>query len=171
MKTARLLLLVLLAVLLPLRGALAEVAHCAGMPNEPVRMVSHSQVHVEAGAADTQHDPAVHDATHEHASHEHVSHPHAAHDAAAHHEATHGHETGAGHDPHETAATHAHAPGDADAADRCNLCSASCSATPVLSALPQLAAPLPLAAAPFPAFDAPAPSHASEGQERPPRST
>ena len=164
MKTARLLLLVLLAVLLPLRGALAEVAHCAGMPNEPVRMLSPSQLHAEASTADPRHDPAVHHATHEDASHHHASF-----DTAAHHEATHVHEADAGHDPHPLA-DHAHGTGDADAADRCNLCSASCSATPVLSALPQLAAPLPLAAAPFPAFHAPAPSHASEGQERPPRS-
>lgn len=135
MKVARILLLVLLALVLPFRGALANVAHCAGGPGEFVRSV-----------------PAVHE--HGGAAHVHDAHVHAQ-------------------DPgHDQAGAH----GDADktpagaAADKCNLCSASCSATPFVSAAPVIAAPLQVADAAFPALLAPPASHPSDGQERPPRS-
>ena len=65
MKTVRLLLLVLLALVLPFRGALANVAYCAGGPSEFEHSVSlvhdhgvdhaqpvvaHNQAHDHAGA-------------------------------------------------------------------------------------------------------------------------
>ena len=53
--------------------------------------------------------------------------------------------------------------------DKCNLCSASCSLTPLASSGPTL--PLMEAAqAAFPAVSSPALSFLSDGQERPPRS-
>ena len=54
--------------------------------------------------------------------------------------------------------------------DKCNLCSAFCSITPLLSAMPSVPQPFDLTAASFPDLAAPAPSFLSDGQERPPRS-
>lgn len=54
--------------------------------------------------------------------------------------------------------------------NKCTMCSAFCSATPLLSALPTLPGPVTAAASHFPALDAPAPTFLSDGQERPPRS-
>jgi hypothetical protein len=127
MKTLRSLLLVLLALLLPLRGALAQAAHdCVGISGQWV------------GAEAAGHDH-VHQAGHE--------------------------QTGEGHDHGQH--LHDHAP---DAADACDICAASCTATSFMNALPKLAVPLPLSVVQFPALEAPPPSHPSEGQERPPRS-
>ena len=117
MKSIRIWLLLLLAVLLPIRGAVAAAMLCpiAGSGAPP-----QAQMH-----------------EHEHAS----SHVHTA--------------------------EHDHA----KAADRCNLCSAFCSLTPLVGSAPTVAAPLELAAAAFPDFSAPPPSFLSDGQERPPRSS
>ena len=63
--------------------------------------------------------------------------------------------------------------GDADASspqDRCTLCAAFCSLTPLVGSAPGLFVPQALPAAPFPALSAPVPSFLSDGQERPPRS-
>ncbi|MBL0726495.1 hypothetical protein [Piscinibacter sp. HJYY11] len=60
--------------------------------------------------------------------------------------------------------------GDASQDNKCTMCSAFCSATPLLSALPGLPAPLPTGGTHFPTLDAPAPTFLSDGQERPPRS-
>ena len=57
-----------------------------------------------------------------------------------------------------------------DGHGKCNLCCDFCSMTPLLSALPSVAAPLNLSSVPFPDLHAPAPSFLSDGQERPPRS-
>ena len=124
MKTVRILLLVLLAMLLPFRGALAEVAHCVGTPNEQLR------------AEVTDH-----------------GHPHNADHALA--------------DDERDFDNHDHS---SSVADKCNFCTASCSTTASMNALPNVAAPMALAAATFPALNASPPSHLSEGQERPPRS-
>lgn len=127
MKTVRLLLLVLLAVVLPLRGALADVACCAGEADA-------LQLAMTAG----------------------------------------GHEHGAP-DPHGHAHVH-HAPADTASADDgsapadgCHRCTASCSATPITTAVPVVAATLAVTEARFPALSAPPPSHPSDGLERPPR--
>lgn len=118
MKTLRLWLLVLLALLLPLRGALAAAMVCA---------------------------PAALTAPAEHEAHAH-------------------HGDGAG--------AHAaqHEPGTADGTDRCNVCSASCAATPLPQQPPGVAEPPGLAAAPYPDVAAAAPDFVSDGQDRPPRS-
>lgn len=141
MKTFRLLLLVLLALVLPFRGALANVAYCAGGPGALEHAVS--QPH--------DHGPAQgdHDGHHEH-------HEHAADHAADH--------ASVGSAPGEAAD-----PSAGGSVDRCNLCSASCSATPFVSAPPDLPTPVVVAQAAYPALCAPPPSHPSEGQERPPR--
>ena len=130
MKSVRIWLLVLLAVLLPVRGAVAAAMLCpiagAGVQTE-VQMSS---------------EYAAHEAMHQHQH----QHQHAA--------------------SHEHTADHDHA----SSADRCNLCSAFCSLTPLVGSVPTVAAPLDLAAVVFPDFSAPPPSFFSDGQERPPRS-
>lgn len=128
MKTVRIFLLVLLALMLPLRGALANIAHCAGSPSG-------------FGPALT--------ATQDHAGHGYESHGHAQ-----------------SHSDHEAAA----AADDSASADDCNLCTASCSATPYMACAPVVAAPKKLADAVFPSLLAPPSSHPTDGQERPPRS-
>ncbi|MBK1687616.1 hypothetical protein [Rubrivivax gelatinosus] len=132
MKTIRLLVLVLLALLLPLRGAVAEVLLCAGH----AAAVSHGEHAVTAVA---QHDcePAVAD---------HADGAHEAEEAAA--------------DPH----------GASGAAAKCNTCSASCSMSPLLGAMPVVPAPGWAPESHASSLDAPAPSHLTDGQERPPRS-
>ncbi len=128
MNTARLWLLLLLAVLLPIRGAVAGAMLCpaggAGMP------AALQAVAAQAG----HHDMSTHTAAHEHG--------------------------GAGHQDHH----------DHGSTDRCNMCSAFCSLTPMLSDVPRLPAPTALPALKFPEFASPAPSFLSDGQERPPRS-
>lgn len=49
-RTVRILLLVLLAVLLPVRGALAGAGHCAGSPDAVVQVVAAAQAHSDAHA-------------------------------------------------------------------------------------------------------------------------
>ena len=131
MKTVRILLLVLLALVLPLRGALASAAYCAGGP-----------VEFSQGASLTHGHSAAHGLGHDH---------------------THHHGQAARNSDGDTAVAGA-------SVDQCNLCTASCSATPFVSDAPAVAAPLKVADAVFPALLAPPPSHPSDGQERPPRS-
>jgi hypothetical protein len=126
----------LIAALIPLRGAMAAAMLCptagAGLQSE-VRIGGQPMGHhamTDAAAAAQGH------AQHDHAHHDHAD---GAHD--------HG---GGGH-------------------DKCNLCSAFCSVTPMVGAAPTLPAP-DLANASFPALAAPAASFLSSGQERPPRS-
>jgi hypothetical protein len=66
-KTVRILLLVLLAMLLPFRGALAEVAHCTGTPNEQLQVgvTDHGHAH------DADRDQADHERDHDHDNHDH----------------------------------------------------------------------------------------------------
>jgi hypothetical protein len=127
-------LLLLLAVLLPVRGALAAAMLCpvaeAGMQAE-----LHAQV-VPAMHEDMDHAMA-------HSGHGEV-HDHA---APSHH-----------HDGH-----------DHGAADKCNMCSAFCSLTPLVSGPPTLPEPPALSDVKFPHLSIPAPSFISDGQERPPR--
>ena len=126
MKFLRIWLLVLLAVLLPVRGALAAAMVCAPAGGAP-----------SAATVD-------HDAHHGHADGAH------AHAASA---------DGAG-----------HAQAHSDKTDKCNVCSASCSATPLLHDVPVVAEPCGLTSATYPDVAAAAPSFLSDGQERPPRS-
>ena len=81
---------------------------------------------------------------------------------SSHHDQMASHGDGHAHH-HEQAAS-------SSAADKCNLCAASCGLTPLPSQPPALAPPLEAPAPPFPRLDAPAASFLSDGQERPPRS-
>ncbi len=79
-------------------------------------------------------------------------------DFLEHHEVAHDHGGGGHHDGH-----------DHGAVDKCNMCSAFCSLTPLLSDAPKLPEPSALSSVKFPDFSTPAPSFLSDGQERPPR--
>jgi hypothetical protein len=130
-KLLRICLLVLLAVLLPVRGAMAATLPCppsgAGTQSEmhPMDHASAVHGHAEAPGAHTQHQ-------------------------------------------HNDGTQHDHG---APCQDKCNLCSAFCSLTPLLSAAAGIAEPQRVVDATFPSLSAPAPSFFSDGQERPPRSS
>lgn len=131
MKFVRLWFLLLLAVLLPIRGAVAAAMLCP---------VGSSGTQTELRAA----EPSLHlDMDGVHAHHETSEHVHAGSD---HHE---GHDHGV--------------------ADKCNMCSAFCSLTPLLTEPPRLPEPMALPSVKFPDLSTPAPSFVSDGQERPPR--
>jgi hypothetical protein len=127
-KLLRIWLLVLLAVLLPVRGALAAAMVCAPANGAPSSMSAHAEHDNHYGHGDGGHEHATGD---------------------------HGSDAGSGH---------------GDKTDKCNLCSASCSATPLLHEMPGIAEPYGLTAAAYPDVAAAAPSFLSDGQERPPRS-
>jgi hypothetical protein len=85
-----------------------------------------------------------------------------------------------GHHQAEQAMAHDHAAADAPSdpqghhdagSDKCNLCSAYCSLTPLVGAVPAFAEPLDLTAAQLAAPASPAPSFVSDVQERPPRTS
>jgi len=137
-KLLRLWFLVLLALLLPVRGAMA-----AAMPCMSAGGGSHAEVVVmDHGDADDMDMHAHHDGMH------------------------HGHEAHAQvHEPvPDPQPAHGHV-----SQEKCNMCSASCSAPPLASAFPAIDGPVVLSTATFPAFSAPAPTFQSGGQERPPR--
>ena len=141
MKVLRLWLLVVLAVLLPLRGAMAAAMLCPPAGSAaPVQWVG-------LGQGLGQGQAGGHEAHH-------------GHDQAEGQPAMHHHE-GAAHDEGSPAPDHG----------QCNLCSAFCSLTPLPSAMPGVPPPLEASTASFPAWSAPAPSFVSDGQERPPRSS
>jgi hypothetical protein len=142
-KTVRICLLLLLAVLLPVRGAVAAAMLCApagvGAPGEPRMGAQHPAHAMGHHAMGHQGDGA--DA-------------HAAHPAVLHGDGL-------------------SSVGDPDASgpqDRCTLCAAFCSLTPLVGSAPGLFVPQALPAASFSALSAPVPSFLSDGQERPPRS-
>ena len=87
--------------------------------------------------------------------------------AAGHDSMEHGHNHADGHD-HGAAATGGDGHAGQDHADKCNLCSAFCSLTPLMSSAPTLAEPLDVSVK-FSALSAPPPNFFSDGQERPPR--
>ena len=132
-RTVRIWLLVFLAVLLPVRGAVAAAMLC------PIGE-SGTQTELQVQAISAMHESMDHSMAHEgHAgAHEHASANH--------------------HDGHDHGAT-----------DKCNMCSAYCSLTPLVSNSPMLPEPLALSAVKFPDLSSPAPSFISDGQERPPR--
>ena len=137
-KSFRVWLLLLLAVLLPLRGALAAGMLCPvaefGVQAE-AQVVKHTHVHEEVSVS----------------GHEH----HDVQGSALEHEAAQGPSDGP---------AHVHG----SAADKCNLCSAFCSVTGLVSAGVTVAVSEP-ASAVFAHLYAPPPSFVSDGQERPPR--
>jgi hypothetical protein len=135
--------LLLLAVLLPVRGALAAAVLCpaAAAGTQATRAMSEQSAGHEAMGHALSHEQSP-----EH-SHEH---------SAGHHHAADA--------PHEGNPGHDHA-----ASEGCNTCAAYCSLTPLVSELPRLAEPLGSAAVKFSDLRAPPPSFVSGGQERPPR--
>jgi hypothetical protein len=140
-KSWRICLLLLLAVLLPVRGAVAAAMLCpvAGSGAQlELAMVGQS-----AG--------------------------HAAMDAAMSHDHTGGHDHASGHGHAADTSADGQAGHDRAASEACNACSAYCSLTPLVSSLPTLAEPLDPTAVKFSDFSAPPPSFVSGGQERPPR--
>jgi hypothetical protein len=140
-KTARLLLLVLLAVLLPVRGALAAVMLCP-----------------PAGVVMQADGPAPHASTGHH-GHAHADAPlDAAAAVHAHHHAEHGGEPG-------------HGDASTSASDKCNVCAASCAMTPLAASAPALLAGPDPAPVVFPALRVPPLGFVSGGQDRPPRSS
>ena len=122
--------LVVLAMLLPVRGAMAAAMLCAPSIPGVAGLTTPTQ------DTSAHHDPTGHD--HDHAQHEH----------------------GAGDGDH-------HAPASQD---KCNLCSATCSLTPLVHHVAGVQVPRDLKTASFPDLAAPPPSFLSDGQERPPRS-
>lgn len=146
-KTIRICLLLLLAVLLPVRGAVAAAMLC------PVGGTgTQSEVRVDLAASGDRDDAAArHEAGHRHA----VDAPGASHEA---------HD---GHDAHDPG----HHPDDpSDHADKCNLCAAFCSVTSMPSGTSIVLLSQVDSALRFPAVSAPSPSFVSDGLERPPRS-
>jgi hypothetical protein len=139
LKTARLYFLVLLAVLLPIRGAVAAAMLCP-IGGSGVQ----SELRWQAPAA--AHEAVDHAMAHDHGS-------------------SHGHASN-GHDHHDD-----HGTQQQSAQDKCNMCSAYCSLTPLVSSAPTLPGPLDRAAIKFSDFSAPPPNFFSDGQERPPRTT
>lgn len=144
MKAARYLLLVLLTLVLPLRGALANIACCSG------DLAGWDGVMAQA------HDRMDHAVAHDMGGghHDHHDHPGNPEQPSAH-----------AHDGHDAGPD-----GQSAASDKCHACTASCSAASVLGSMPVLPMPAASADVVFPALLAPPPNHASEGQERPPRS-
>jgi hypothetical protein len=140
-KSWRICFLLLLAVLLPVRGAVAAAMLCpvagSGAQME-LPMVGQSAGHAAMDAAMLHDHPGGHD-----------------------HAGGHGHAADASADGHPS---HDHA-----ASDGCNACSAYCSLTPLVSSPPTLAEPLDPTAVKFSDLSAPPPSFVSGGQERPPR--
>lgn len=132
MKSWRIWLLLLLAVLLPMRGAVAAAMLCP---------VAGSGIQTELAMVD---HPAAHEAM-DHA----MGHDHGASDD---------HAAGGHHDGHDHTAT-----------DRCNMCSAFCSLTPLVSEVPTVAEPLDPTTVKFSEPSSPPPSFFSDGLERPPR--
>jgi hypothetical protein len=133
-RIVRIWLLLLLAVLLPLRSAVAAAMLC------PVAETG-SQVELRL------HDHSLgHEAMDESAQVDHAS-MYPDHFANGHHQ----------HD-------------EAGQPDKCNLCSAFCSVTPLVGSQPALFAPLDIAAVSFPDLSAPAATFLCGGQDRPPRS-
>ena len=144
-KTLRLLLLLLLMFMLPLRGTMGAAMACATSGNGDMHASHHGIDHDVAGGHH-------HAAGHGHAASVAEGKDHVA-------SAVHGQDHGAS-DAHED---------DRVAADHdCNLCAGFCSFTTVL---PTQHVPPPAQAGPlaYPCIVAPAPSFHSDGQERPPR--
>ncbi len=127
MKPLRLWLLVLLALLLPVRGALAGVMACP-----PPGAALQAQAPATDGHAAHHHHPVDADA-----------------DAAA-PDPSQAHHGDTGH--HGSDASSSSEP------DRCNLCAAICSITPMAGGTPAIFAPHDPAATNFAAFTVPAPS-------------
>jgi hypothetical protein len=143
LKTLRICLLVLLAVLLPVRGAVAAAMLCS-----PASMSGHNQTQAQNQMPSAEH------------AHHHESMMASADEAPAHDHASAHHGEGAAGGHH-----------NGGSMEKCNLCCAFCTLAPMVSSLPSLPSPIDLSVISFPDISAPAASFLSDGQERPPRST
>ncbi|MBX3605412.1 MAG: hypothetical protein KF788_09075 [Piscinibacter sp.] len=149
MRTFRVLVLLLVAVLLPVRVAIGAAMLCSGGGME----LKHG-----AAAAATD-EPSAHGAP---------AHGDSAH-APVHegHHGMHGHGHGAPADAVQ--ADTGSVPSDGFAKVKCHVCITGGSATPLLAVPPEIAAPALTAEVDYPALVVPVPSFQGEGQERPPR--
>ena len=148
MKALRVWLLVLLAVLLPVRGAVAAAMLCA-----PAGVGTQSEVLVTDRALGHHGADKVAAGHHENVAHDHGSHDHG---ASAQADATDA-DTQSGN-------------GSGGTPDKCNVCSSFCSVTSLVSAVPTLPLSSLTASTVYPAPAAPAIAFLSDGQDRPPRS-
>jgi len=115
-----------MAVLVPLRGAVAAVAVCPGVAGHAGIGMHMKERHLMGGAEEL----GLAAAEHCHGSHH-----------------------------------------DQDRADKCNLCSACCTAAPMTPTFTLTLAPVDVPSSGFPLTAAAVLAFISEGQERPPRST
>ena len=147
-KTFRTWLLVLLAVLLPIRGTVAAAMLCSssgpGITSER-NVASASAQHLVAHTPQSSHD-----------GHHHAHHAAGADDAAR-----------SAIEPHHGGGIDQHHGG----VEKCNLCCDFCSVTPLFRALPSVPTPPDPGRVAFPEPIAAAASFLSDGQERPPRSS
>jgi hypothetical protein len=147
-KALRVWLLLLLAVLLPVRGAVAAAMLCA-----PAGVGTQTEVRVIDRALGHHGSDTTGGGHHEHASHDHGTDDHGlSAQANAGDEDTQGDNASGG------------------TADKCNVCSSFCSVTPMVSAVTTLPLPLLTASTVYPALGSPAIAFLSDGQDRPPRS-
>jgi hypothetical protein len=138
-KSFRIVVLLLMALLIPVRGAVAATMLCAGA-GEPPTPVAVEHVHHAMHGDQTA--PADHP-------------DHAGPADQVDHAMTAGSDT-----DHDGSGLHAGA---------CQVCASDCHAVPLAAAAPSLDGPILTASAAFPAFKAPAPAFQSGGQDRPPR--
>lgn len=143
MKSLRALVLIVLAVLLPVRGAFAGAMACANAGGSRAVAVAHEAM------------------PHDHAA------SHGGHAAVMHHGESH---HGENHDGAGTAdGDHDGQPPTVHAAATCQFCASGCCMASLVASVPALG-PAPLTAvASFPPLLVPAPAFESGGPERPPR--
>jgi len=141
-KHLRTFILVLLAVLLPIRGAVAAALLCPGGVKTDVTVVvgehGHYAQHLDHGT------PMDHSASHEHHS--------ASHDEA--HDATTGDESATG-----------------GGTGTCQFCASGCCMASMVGSVPSLGQPVVTGSAVFPMLAVPVAAFQSDGQDRPPRTT
>ena len=155
----RLWLLLLLAVLLPFRGALAAAMPCMSAGGGGHGMAQMMGAHAQPGNG--------HGHGHDHGDYQGRHQGHAQAHGPVHGGGAHAQGVEASHPTaHDPASAHH----DPSAPDKCSACSACCASPSLPSAPMGIDEPAVLAAVSFPAFSAPEPSFQSDGPERPPRS-
>jgi hypothetical protein len=155
-KILRACLLLLVAVLLPVRGVLAAAMVCPHAGGGLAAQVAHVAASMHAGGCPEAGPAAMQMPAHPHA-HLHMD-ARVSMDAHGHAHAVFAHDHGP-HAQHPAAASHA-----------CTLCASCCFTVPLSPTFAPAVASLEAAAASLPPVHAPAPSFFSDGPERPPRS-
>ena len=150
-KAIRPWILVFLALLIPVRGAVAAAMLCP-----PVGLGMHGTAGVSAHPLG--HTAALDGADgHQHPAHDHATHDHGTHEHGSPHHVSMGLEQPLD----EKSDLHG---------DECGLCSAFCSVTTLIASVPTIQAPPVVELTVFPPLSAPAPAFFSDGLDRPPRS-